>query len=98
VEPKHLITRFRQQVGLRPKTAARLVRFDEVSRRLDRHRPLDWGQLAADVGYADQAHLIRDFREFTGSTPTGFLAQTVGSGPAGAAEVNSVQDAVAAGS
>jgi methylphosphotriester-DNA--protein-cysteine methyltransferase len=66
---------FTRQVGLKPKTAARLVRFDAVGRRLDRRRPLDWGQLAADVGYADQAHLIRDFREFTGSTPTEFLAQ-----------------------
>jgi AraC-like DNA-binding protein len=72
---KHLITMFTRQVGLKPKTAARLVRFDAVGRRLDRHRPLDWGQLAADVGYADQAHLIRDFREFTGSTPTEFVAQ-----------------------
>jgi AraC-like DNA-binding protein len=64
------------QVGLRPKTAARLVRFDGVWRRLDQRRPLDWGQVAAEVGYADQAHLIRDFRQFTGTTPTEFLAQT----------------------
>jgi AraC-like DNA-binding protein len=69
---KHLITRFRQQIGLPPKTAARLVRFDVVWRRLATHPPARWDQLAADSGYADQAHLIRDFRQFTGATPTAF--------------------------
>ena len=71
---KHLIARFSQQVGLRPKTAARLVRLSRVWRRLDERRPLDWGQVAADTGYADQAHLIRDFHQFTGTTPTQFQA------------------------
>jgi AraC-like DNA-binding protein len=71
---KHLITRFKQQVGLPPKTAARLVRFDAVCRRLATHPPARWDQLAADCGYADQAHLIRDFHQFTGATPTAFLA------------------------
>ena len=66
---QHLIVQFRQQAGLRPKTAARLVRFDRVWRQIDQRRPLDWGQVAADTGYADQAHLIRDFRQFTGSHP-----------------------------
>jgi AraC-like DNA-binding protein len=74
---RHLIDRFRRQVGLSPKTAARLVRFDGVWRRLDQAggRP-DWGLVAAEAGYADQAHLVREFRQFTGTTPTGFLAQT----------------------
>jgi AraC-like DNA-binding protein len=95
---KHLIARFRRQVGLRPKTAARLVRFNGVWRRLDERRPLDWGQVAADAGYADQAHLVRDFRRFTGTTPTRFLARTLPSDGDGEQEVNSVQDAVAASS
>jgi AraC-like DNA-binding protein len=81
---RHLHRRFRRQVGLRPKTAARLVRFNEVWRRLDERRRLDWGQVAADAGYADQAHLVREFRQFTGMTPTQFLARTP--------QVHSVQD------
>jgi AraC-like DNA-binding protein len=92
---KHLITRFRQQVGLRPKTAARLVRFDGLWRRLDDRKPLDWAQLARDGGYADQAHLVRGFREFTGTTPTQFQARTLASRRDGEGEVNSVQDALA---
>jgi AraC-like DNA-binding protein len=74
---RHLIARFRQQVGLTPKIGARLVRLDAVWQRIEKRGPLDWGQVAADSGYADQAHLIRDFRQFTGSTPAEFLARTI---------------------
>ena len=95
---KHLLARFSRQVGLRPKTAARLVRLNRVWRRLDERRPLDWGQVAADAGYADQAHLIRDFHQFTGTTPTQFQARTLPSHVDGEQEVNAVQDAIAAGS
>jgi AraC-like DNA-binding protein len=88
---KHLITRFRQQVGLQPKLAARLARLDRVWRRLDQGGELDWGLVAVEAGYADQAHLVRDFGRFTGMTPTQFQAR-LRSGR----EVKSVQDAVAA--
>jgi transcriptional regulator GlxA family with amidase domain len=74
---RHLIARFRQQVGLTPKIGARLVRLDAVWRHIEKRGPLDWGQVAADAGYADQAHLIRDFRQFTGTTPAEFLARTL---------------------
>ena len=66
---RHFIAKFKQQVGLRPKTAARLIRLDGVWRRLDQRALPDWAVIARDAGYADQAHLIRDFREFTGATP-----------------------------
>jgi AraC-like DNA-binding protein len=71
---KHLISRFKQQVGLPPKTAARLVRLDAVWRHLAARPPARWEQIAADCGYADQAHLIRDFKRHTGVTPSEYIA------------------------
>jgi AraC-like DNA-binding protein len=71
---KHLITRFRQQTGLPPKTLARIVPFSHLLRRLETG-PVRWDRIAADCGYYDQAHLNRDFREFVGTTPTDFLTR-----------------------
>jgi AraC-like DNA-binding protein len=95
---KHLIARFRQQVGLPPKTAARLIRFDGVWRRLDGRQPLDWARVARKVGYADQAHLIREFHQFTGTTPTAFAARALQADLDGQRQVNSAQDTLAAAS
>jgi AraC-like DNA-binding protein len=69
---KHLITRFKQQVGVAPRTAGRLLRLSTVWQHLDDDRT--WARVAAESGYADQAHLIREFRHFTGSTPAALTA------------------------
>ena len=74
---KHLIRKFRQQVGLTPKTAARLLRFEHYGAWCSDDEPAHWDRIAADGGYADQSHLIRDFREFTGGTPAEFLARSI---------------------
>ncbi len=64
---KRLWSRFRSQLGLPPKRAAKLVRFDHAAHRLVAGHGA--ARVAADAGYADQSHLHRDVREFTGATP-----------------------------
>ncbi len=68
---KHLISLFHDQVGLPPKLVARLVRFERVMDHVKTRGPGRWADVAARYGYYDQAHLIRDVRQFTGTTPTG---------------------------
>jgi len=70
---KHLITRFRDQAGLPPKTMGRIFRFDRAVARIERETDFSWADLALDCGYYDQAHLIRDFVAFSGVTPTEFV-------------------------
>ena len=77
-------------------TAARLVRFEGVLGRLDERRGLDWGLVARENGYTDQAHLIRDFHQFTGTTPTEFRARTTPPGGDGERQGNFLQDRVVA--
>jgi AraC-like DNA-binding protein len=74
--PRHLTTRFAAEVGLRPKEAARVVRFHRVRRKIAPGVRL--AEVAADAGYFDQAHLARDFREFAGVSPTRWLADEFG--------------------
>jgi AraC-like DNA-binding protein len=66
----HLITLFRDQIGLPPKRVARLMRFDRLMRHLKTGRSGTWADLALQFGYYDQAHLVRDVRRYTGTTPT----------------------------
>lgn len=75
---RHLASRFRQEVGLPPKMAARLLRFQQAhtaSLQLGAAgRAVDWAAVAAACGYYDQSHLIRDFHQFAGATPAALLA------------------------
>ncbi|THA50000.1 AraC family transcriptional regulator [Streptomyces sp. A1136] len=64
---KRLWSRFRSQLGLPPKRAVQLVRFDHAAHRLV--AGVGPARVAADAGYADQSHLHRDVKAFTGTTP-----------------------------
>jgi transcriptional regulator GlxA family with amidase domain len=77
--PRHLDNRFRSEIGLTPKAAARVIRFDRARRMLMR-RVRDGGppalaDLAAAGGYYDQAHLAREFRGLAGCPPSRWLAE-----------------------
>jgi AraC-like DNA-binding protein len=70
---KHLTLRFRREFGMAPKLFARVARFDHAVALLRRDRVAGLAELAGACGYADQAHLTRDFGEFAGSPPAAFL-------------------------
>ncbi|MFB9905740.1 AraC family transcriptional regulator [Allokutzneria oryzae] len=61
---------FAEHVGIGPKWVIRRYRLHEVTERLARGARIDLAALAADLGYSDQAHFVRDFRAMFGEPPT----------------------------
>ncbi|MFB9237371.1 helix-turn-helix domain-containing protein [Plantactinospora siamensis] len=74
VSGNHLATLFKSYVGITPKRVARIYRFARLILSVDALRPVDWADVAQTAGYFDQAHFGREFKEFTGHTPTEYLA------------------------
>jgi AraC-like DNA-binding protein len=76
---RYLTSRFREEIGLTPKLAARLIRFhrarQDLQAQLAAAGRTDIARVAADCGYHDQSHLIRDFRSFSGLAPSHWLRQ-----------------------
>ena len=67
---KHLVSRFRSELGLAPKPVARMLRFQEACRLARTDASGGWAGIAAESGYADQAHLTREFSALAGESPT----------------------------
>jgi len=65
---------FNQYVGVGPKQIIKCFRLQEAIYRLA-NGPVDWSQLAIDVGYFDQAHFINDFKAIIGRTPTEYVTE-----------------------
>ncbi|MDX8532368.1 AraC family transcriptional regulator [Mesorhizobium sp. VK25A] len=70
---KHLAAKFTDAIGMGPKTLSRIVRFNRAL-SLSKQQDDDWAGIAADCGYADQAHLVREFHQLAGETPTALAA------------------------
>jgi AraC-like DNA-binding protein len=74
VDVRSLQRRFRHYVGVGPKWVIRRYRLHEAAERLKADSPPPLADLAASLGYADQAHFARDFKRVVGQTPRAFAA------------------------
>ncbi|MEV6020012.1 MULTISPECIES: helix-turn-helix domain-containing protein [unclassified Streptomyces] len=70
----HFGRTFRRQLGMTPKSAARLIRLGHLLGRAEPGRPR-WTDLAAEHGFCDQPHLNRDMREFMGVSPATYFSR-----------------------
>ncbi len=69
ISRQHLARLFREWVGVSPKTYCRLARFQSALRFAGVCRSVDWACAASEMGYADQSHMIAEFRRFSSLTP-----------------------------
>lgn len=70
---KQFIHQFKKYVGITPKQFHRIVRFNEILSVVENGEILSWTRIAADFGYFDQAHFIKDFQSFSGINPKKYL-------------------------
>lgn len=70
---KHFIHLFRQQVGVLPKQYLKIMRFQKAICTIEHNELIPWNQIALESGFYDQAHLIQDFKYFSGFTPNEYI-------------------------
>jgi AraC-like DNA-binding protein len=66
---KRMVKSFRDEIGIPPKVLGRVLRFRRALIEIGSQKAFDFSVVAAGCGYSDQAHMIRDFRDFSGLTP-----------------------------
>lgn len=71
ISPRQLQRSFKNHIGTSPKTFMRIIRFASAYDYVQKQEEsLNWANLSYHFGYSDQAHFIRDFKQFTGRAPT----------------------------
>ncbi|HTO77581.1 MAG TPA: helix-turn-helix domain-containing protein [Thermoanaerobaculia bacterium] len=73
LSPRRFIEVFKEEVGLAPKAFCRVRRFQRVLTSIYERESVEWADVAVACGYYDQAHLIHDFRAFSGINPTAYM-------------------------
>jgi AraC-like DNA-binding protein len=80
ISRKHLATLFKREVGMTPKSLARVMRFERANKMLRSDLITSLADLAAACGYADQPHLNREFRDMAGQNPSALFERTLADG------------------
>lgn len=75
ISSRQLERRFLGEIGVGPKLLSRILRFQQVFRAFDDANKISWPLVALDCGYYDQAHLIKDFRQFAQQSPSVLFAE-----------------------
>jgi AraC-like DNA-binding protein len=78
LSPRQLERRFLDEVGIPPRLLASIFRFRRVFDLLEQPQPGRWAGAAIGAGYFDQAHMIRDFKRFSGLKPQAFYGSLNG--------------------
>lgn len=70
---RQLERKFMERIGVGPQTYYRISRFNKAFKMKETQPGLNWFNIAIDCGYSDLQHLIKDFKQFSGTTPTALL-------------------------
>lgn len=81
ISARHLDRLFARHLGIPPKSVARVLRFQRVLRALMQDPGVSLATVAADAGYFDQAHFIKDFKRMSGGVPRGYRGYYPPAGP-----------------
>ena len=75
ISERHLEIQFKKHVGISPKTYTLINRFKRMEQLLHHKTAIKWEQINFSHEYYDQSHFIKDFKRFTGHTPSHYLLQ-----------------------
>ena len=75
LSPRQFERKCQERLGWGPKTFGRIIRFSKAFRLKEQRPDIDWLDVALQCGYYDFRHMLRDFNQFAGSTPTLLLRE-----------------------
>ena len=77
INRRNIERKFISAIGISPKQLARVARLQATLKMLEQNKSATLTEIAYENGYYDQAHFIKDFREFTGISPKSFFADNL---------------------